>query len=74
MVEAEFVLGGLKAVLDRPAAAFHGNQGLERRTERAPSREEGRGSVRDGAPDQEPSRPRVRRPIELVASRSASSR
>jgi len=29
VVEAEFVLGGLKAVLDRPAMAFNGDERLD---------------------------------------------
>ena len=35
VVETEFVLGRLEAVLDGPAAAFHGDEGLKRRAVRA---------------------------------------
>jgi hypothetical protein len=52
VVEAELVFGGLEAVLDRPAMAFDGDEGLDARAGRAPGREEGKITVADIAADQ----------------------
>ena len=52
MIEAEFVFGSLKAVFDRPAVAFHGDEGLDVRASRAPGREEGEVAVADIPADQ----------------------
>ena len=57
MVEAEFVLGGLEAVLDRPALALHPHQRFDGRPGRAPCREEGQIAIGDIAPDQQAARP-----------------
>lgn len=43
VVEAEFILGGLEAVLDGPAMSFQPNKGFNGRAGRAPGREEGPG-------------------------------
>ncbi len=52
VVEAEFVLGGLEAILDRPAMAFHGDESLDVGSGRAPGREEGEVAIADGTTDQ----------------------
>ena len=52
VVEAEFVLGGFKAIFDRPAMAFDGDEGLDGRAGRALCREEGEIAVTDIAADQ----------------------
>ena len=57
MVEAELVLGGLEAVLDRPAVPFDLDQDLDSGPGWAPGREEGKLAVGDGAADQEAPRP-----------------
>jgi hypothetical protein len=57
MVEAEFILGGLEAVLDGPAMPFHPHQRFDRRSGRAPCREEGQIAIGDFAPDQQAARP-----------------
>ena len=53
VVEAEFILGGLEAVLDGPAMPLHADQGFDGRTGRAPSREEGEVTIGDVAADQQ---------------------
>src|SRR5215471_21434475 len=40
MIEAEFILGGLKTILDSPAMTFHRHQLCHRRALGTPSREE----------------------------------
>ena len=47
MVEAEFALGGLEAVLDGPAVAFDLDQGLDTRAGRRPGGEEGQVAISD---------------------------
>lgn len=54
VIETKFVLGGLEAVLDRPAMAFHLHQRFDGRILRAPCREEGDIAVGDVAADQQP--------------------
>ena len=58
VVEAEFVLGGLEAVFDRPAMAFDGNEGLNGRAGWAPCREESEIIVADSAADQKVAGPK----------------
>lgn len=53
VVEPEFVLGGLEAVLDRPAMPLDRYQGLDRRSRRTPGGEERQIAIGDGAADQE---------------------
>ena len=53
MVEAEFVLGGLEAVLDGPAMPFYLDERFDGCPGRAPCREEGEIAVGDGTPDQQ---------------------
>ena len=57
VVKPEFALGGLEAVLPRPAMAFHRNQDLNRGTGRAPSREIRQLAIADSAPDQQAAGP-----------------
>ena len=57
MVEPEFVLGGLKAVFDRPAMSFDLDQSFDARSGRTPGREEGHIAVGDVAADQQTPRP-----------------
>jgi len=59
VVEAEFVLGGLEAVFDRPALAFDGDERLDAGTGRAPCREEGEIAVTDIAADQKAAGPKA---------------
>ena len=60
MVEAEFILGGLEAVFNRPAMAFDGNKRLYSCPGRAPGCEEGKIAVADIATDQEAPGPKTR--------------
>ena len=53
MIEAEFVLGGFEAVLDRPAMTFHPDQRFDRRASRRPCREVGEIAVGDLAADKQ---------------------
>src|SRR5690606_21405371 len=53
VIEAEFVLGGLEAVLDRPAMPFHLHQRLDGCVEWTPGREEGEITFGDIAADQQ---------------------
>ena len=57
VVEAELVLGGLEAVLDRPAMAFDSDKGLDAGAGRAPCREEGEIAVADVTADQQATGP-----------------
>ena len=57
VIEAEFVLGGFKAVFDRPAMALDFCKLFDGRFLRRPGREEGEVAVRDLAADQEAARP-----------------
>ena len=52
VIEAEFVLGGLEAVLNGPAVAFHLDQGVDARAGRTPCGEEGQVAIGDVAADQ----------------------
>lgn len=60
MVESEFVLGCFKAVLNRPAMAFDGNERLNASPRWAPCREEGEITVADIAADEETAGPKPR--------------
>ena len=51
VVEAQLILGGLEAVLDRPAPSLNRNQGLDAGCGRAPGGEVGAGPACDRAPD-----------------------
>ncbi|MDR6116523.1 hypothetical protein QE360_003492 [Sphingomonas sp. SORGH_AS789] len=57
MVEAEFILGGLEAVLDGPAMPFHTDQGFDSRAGRTPGGEAGKVITGDVAADQHASGP-----------------
>jgi len=57
MVEPEFVLGGLKAILDRPAMSFDLDQGFDTGSVRTPGGEERHVAVGDVAADQQTPRP-----------------
>jgi len=59
VVEPEFVLRGLEAVLDRPAMPFDLDQGFDTRSGGAPGGEEGQILVGDIAADQEPPGPQA---------------
>ena len=53
VVQSEFILGGLEAVLDRPAMTFDLDKNIYDRACRTPSGEEGQVAIGDVAPDQE---------------------
>lgn len=78
MIQAELVLGGLKAVFDRPAMSFNGDQLLDGSSGGTPGGEVGKFAITDMAPDQQAARPQAAALlVELLnspASRSASSR
>ena len=59
VVEAELVLGGLEAILDRPAMPLDLDQHLDGGSGRAPGREEGQIAVGDVAADQQAARPQA---------------
>ena len=59
VVEAEFVLGSLETVLDRPASSLDSDQGLDRGSGRAPGGEEGQALIADVAADQQAARPKA---------------
>src|SRR5512144_841594 len=52
-------LGGLEAVLDRPAATFGTDQGLDGRALRAPGGEKGQALVGEAASDEQAARPQA---------------
>jgi len=60
VVEAELVLGGLEAVLDGPAVAFHLDQGVDAGPGRTPGGEEGQVAIGDVAADQQATGPEAR--------------
>ena len=62
MVEAEFVPGGLEAVLDRPAVAFDQDQLFDARSGRAPNGEERQVASGDIAADPQPAGPEIAGP------------
>ena len=57
VIEAELVLGGLKAVLNRPATAFHRYQLFHGGSPGAPGGEEGQIAISNVAADQKATRP-----------------
>ena len=57
VVEAEFIPGGLEAVLDGPATSFHPDQGFDGRAGRTTGGEEGKVVTGDVAADQQASGP-----------------
>jgi len=57
MIEAEFILGSLKTILNSPAMTFHRDQLCHRRALGTPSGEEGQITIGDVAADQEASCP-----------------
>ena len=57
MIEAELVLGGLEAVLYRPAVPLDPHQGFDARPGRAQGREEGEVAISYGATDEQATRP-----------------
>src|SRR5271168_790018 len=61
MVEAEFVLGRLKAFLNPPTRSFHAAQSVDRRAVRTPGGEVGAFTIGDTASDQQTTRPQARR-------------
>lgn len=68
MVEAEFVLRCLEAVLDGPAMPFHADEGFHGRACRAPRREEGQIAIGDLTPDQQTAGPRAGQAIGIFVS------
>jgi hypothetical protein len=60
MIKAELVLGGLEAILDRPAMPFDRDEALDVGPCRAPGSEERQIAIGDVAADQEPARPPAR--------------
>ncbi len=56
VVEAEFVLGGFEAVLDRPTVAFNFHEDFDWRALRAPCGEEGEIAIGNVAADQQSAR------------------
>lgn len=67
VVEAEFVFGGLEAVLDRPAMPFDCHQRLDGCADPTPGREEGEIAVGDIAADQQPTCPDTGEGVVIVA-------
>lgn len=59
VIEAELVLGGLKAVFDRPAMSFDGDQLLDGRSGGTPGGEVGEFAIDDMASDQQAARPQA---------------
>jgi len=59
VIEAEFVLRGLKAVFDRPSMAFDRDQRFKRCPRWAPGGEEGEVAVGDAPPGQQAARPQT---------------
>ena len=57
VIEAKFVLGGLEAVFDGPATAFHRDQFFRGRALGAPCGEERHSTIGNVAADQQTSRP-----------------
>src|SRR6516164_446767 len=57
VIEAEFILGGLKTILDGPAMAFHRHQLLDGRAFGIPCEEKGQAAVGDVAAHQKTPRP-----------------
>ena len=75
MVEAQFVLGRLEAVLDRPAAPLDANEGFDGGAGRTPSGEEGEVTIGDVAADQQTPGPCAGRTLGIfIGFRSASSK
>jgi hypothetical protein len=52
MIEAEFILGGLETIFDRPAASLDFRQRFDGCSERRPGSEEGEFAVGDVAADE----------------------
>src|SRR5262249_17933681 len=67
VVEAEFVLGCLEAVFDRPAMSFHPDQCFDGRALRAPCCEKSEIAVGDIATDQQAACPYTSEGIVIVA-------
>ena len=68
VVQAEFVFGGLEAVLDQPTMPFDGDQGGNLYSRRAPGREEREVTAGDVAPGQQasgPGQPLCLRPLKV---------
>ena len=64
MVESEFVFGGLKSVLDRPAVTLNLDQDFDGCSERTPGGEKGHIPIGDRAPDQQTPCPKAHeRPV-----------
>src|ERR1700742_257873 len=59
MVEPEFVLGGLEAILDRPAMAFDIDECRDRCSSRTPSGEVGEVAIGNIVPDQQAACPQT---------------
>ena len=59
VIEAEFILGGLEAVLNRPAAPFDQDQGFDARSSRAPGGQECEVAIGDIATDQQSLCPKI---------------
>lgn len=67
MVEAEFVLGGFEAILDRPAMTFHRDQGFDGSGLRTPCGEEGEVAVCDISTEQKAACPHAGEGVVIVA-------
>lgn len=59
MIEPKFILGGLEAVLDRPAMALDTDQRFDRGSHRTPGGEVGEIAVSDMTPDQQTACPQA---------------
>ena len=57
MIKTEFVLRGLKAVLNSPTMAFYGDEHVDTGSDWAPRAEERALAVSNTAPDQQAARP-----------------
>src|SRR5215468_2277150 len=67
VIETQFVLGGLEAVLDGPAMAFHCHQLLHGCALGAPCREEGEIAIGDVAANQKTPRPVAVKSVAVLA-------
>ena len=57
MIEAQFILGRLETILDRPAMSLDCDQGFEARSKRTPGAEKRQVTISDVAADQQAPRP-----------------
>ena len=57
MIEAQFILGRLETILDRPAMSLDRDQGFDARSKRTPGGKESQIPISDVAADQQAPRP-----------------